>query len=123
MSMHILTCCGNKSSILGRVCLPIVLFMIAVLSTACENSSPVPAPVPTLAIMQTISPAPSQAAVVGQAKNDISGQPVILKQTIVKLAAVVWNADHTDGAFFLDTGFSPTTFTDDNGFFVISDLK
>ena len=97
--------------------------MLVVICAGCETSQATPSEVSAPMPIITLTPAPAQSAVVGQAINDLNQQPQLLRNTIVKLAGVVWNADKTDGAYFLDAAFSPSTITDANGVFVFDNLK
>ncbi|MGB9872776.1 MAG: hypothetical protein ACPLYD_14115 [Anaerolineae bacterium] len=45
-----------------------------------------------------------------------------LSNTVVRLARVFWNEERTDGVYVLEGARSPSCMTDDNGFFVFSDI-
>jgi len=68
-----------------------------------------------------VVPDPSVAAMTGQIISTPTSQPVA--NTLVRLAKVFWDEQHKDGAYVLNTANSPTTLTDDNGFFVFENLE
>jgi hypothetical protein len=67
-----------------------------------------------------IVPVPSRGAMTGQIVSASTSRP--LTGTVVRLARVFWNEQHTDGAFVLESASSPSTATNDEGFFAFEDL-
>ena len=68
--------------------------------------------------MDQIELEPGKAAIVGQVVTNASGEPVLLPDTVVRLAKVFWNEENSDGAFVLEGGSSPSDITDELGVFV-----
>lgn len=68
----------------------------------------------------TIVPIPSMAAMTGQI---VSSSTRPMANTTVRLARVFWNEQHTDGAYVLEGANSPSTITNDDGFFVFASLS
>lgn len=66
---------------------------------------------------------PDESAMVGQVISMAGRESVPLPNTEVRLADVFWNDDKSDGAFMVDESSSPTTFTDQDGFFFFENLK
>jgi hypothetical protein len=62
------------------------------------------------------------AAIVGQAVSTLSTPPIPLGHTIVRLAKVFWNDQHTDGAYVLEGASSPSTVSDNDGFFAFANI-
>jgi hypothetical protein len=98
---------------------PILLILIiAFLLAACSESS---TPKQTTAATPTppLPPDPGLATVIGRIVNpDGESMPGI----IVRLAEVVRGVEGRGGAFILDVAHSPSTFTDDAGFFIIPNI-
>jgi hypothetical protein len=62
------------------------------------------------------------AAIVGRAVSTLVDPPIPLGRTIVRLAKVFWNEDHSDGAYVLEGATSPSTVTDNDGFFAFANI-
>jgi len=99
----------------------ILLFSLfcLVLLAACSSvttSTPTLTPTPTL-----LAPAADKTTVMGRVVNT-SGEPY--KDLIVRLAEVYYATDDPNkGAYVLDTAFSPGGITDQDGYFIIPDIK
>mgnify|MGYP001101878814 CR=1 FL=1 len=65
-------------------------------------------------------PDPGLATVIGRIVN-VKGE--FQPHVIVRLAEVVRGIEGRGGAFILDTAHSPSTFTDDVGYFIMSNIK
>ena len=94
------------------------LLIVILLITSCssiQNSGSSPE---IQDAMTQITLEPGNAAIVGKVMSTASGDPVPLPETVVRLAIVFWNEDHSDGAFVLEGGRSPSDITDENGVFV-----
>jgi hypothetical protein len=63
-----------------------------------------------------ITLSPDKTAIVGQVTDKINPHPPITN-TVVRLAKVFWNEDHTKGAFVAEGATSPSSITDDKGYF------
>lgn len=61
-----------------------------------------------------------KAAIVGVVTHD---NGTGYDNTPIRLAEIVWNAEKTEGAFFLDMAQSPGTYTLSNGAFMINNIK
>lgn len=61
------------------------------------------------------------AGLTGRVVSSMTEEP--LANMEVWLAAVVWNEDHTEGAYFIDGSASPTTRTRNDGRFFFNDLQ
>ena len=72
-------------------------------------------------VSRQVTPMPSMAAMTGQIISTSTSQP--MASTVVRLARVFWNEQHTDGAFVLEGARSPATVADDSGFFVFENLN
>jgi len=46
-----------------------------------------------------------------------------LGNTVIRLARVFWNQDHTEGVYVLEGARSPSSITDRDGFFVFTNVK
>lgn len=91
--------------------------LILLIGTSCSSSSAsTPSPAVQAEIDQ-IELEPEKAALVGQVVTNASGEPVLLPDTVVRLAKVFWNEDNTDGAFVLEGGSSPSDITNELGVF------
>jgi hypothetical protein len=66
------------------------------------------------------TPSTGMSAVAGQVVGIGSTTPI--KKTPIYLAQVHWDGQHKNAAYALDIARSPATTTDQNGFFVFSDL-
>jgi hypothetical protein len=66
------------------------------------------------------TPSTGMSAVAGQEVGSGSAAPI--KKTPIYLAQIHWDAEHKKAAYALDIARSPATTTDQNGFFVFSDL-
>ncbi len=100
--------------------LTLILLILTLLLTACNQSSPV---VPTVVLATPTPPAPPNsgfATSIGRIVNETGeGMPRI----IVRLAEVVRGVEGRGGAFILDVAHSPSTFTDEAGYFIFSNIK
>lgn len=89
----------------------LVWCIIFLLATACERqSTSTPTPIPT--------PEPGKAMVTGKLFSTTSDKP--LPTTVVWLAEVVRQGDQ--GAYVLDSVYSPGVYADENGIFVLSNV-
>jgi hypothetical protein len=91
--------------------------LILMIATACSSSN---ASTPSPAVqaeMDKIELEPGRSALVGQVVTNASGEPVLLPETVVRLARVFWNEDNSDGAFVLEGGSSPSDITNELGVF------
>jgi len=87
------------------------------LLTACNQATvQTPAATPT----PPAPPEPGLATVTGRVVNQ---EGVSLPRIIVRLAEVVRGVEGRGGAFILDVATSPSTFTDDDGYFIIPNIK
>lgn len=95
----------------------IILFIIFLIGlTSCQRASDPLA----LAASQLKKPS-TNGAMVGQVISNQTGKP--LADTVVRLAKVFWNEDHSEGAYVLEGATSPGDDTDEMGIFVFEDLK
>lgn len=62
-----------------------------------------------------------KSALVGQVFSIYTKMP--LPNTIVRLAKVFWNEDHSDGTYILEGATSPGYITDEFGVFLFEDLE
>ncbi len=90
-----------------------LVFCLVFLLSACQQGSTVNGgkPVPT--------PSSGKATVTGRLISETDSSPY--KQTEVRLAQV-FRKDN-QGAFVLDTSHAPGAFTDENGYFVITEVS
>jgi hypothetical protein len=97
----------------------LLILIIALFLAACSGASPtaqIPAATPT----PPLPPDPGLATVIGRVVNpDGESMPRI----IVRLAEVVRGVEGRGGAFILDVAHSPSTFTDEAGYFIIPNIK
>lgn len=93
----------------------LVILIFGILFTALSGCS-------KIAHQGKIVPTPEtgKATIVGQVLN-LDGVPI--KGITIQLAEVYRGSPESEnGAFVLDTAFSPATITDENGFFVIANI-
>jgi hypothetical protein len=91
--------------------------LILLIATSCSSpSASTPSPA-VQAEMDKIELEPGRSALVGQVVTNASGEPVLLPETVVRLARVFWNEDNSDGAFVLEGGSSPSDITNELGVF------
>ena len=93
------------------------------LITSCSSTDDTISSPAIQAAMDDIELGSGKAAIVGQVVTTASGEPVLLPNTVVRLAKVFWNEDNTDGAFVLEGARSPSDITDEKGVFVHADLE
>ena len=99
--------------------LTLILMIFTLLLTACGQASPtvqIPASTPT----PPNPPDPGLATSIGRVVNE-AGEGV--SRVIVRLAEVVRGVEGRGGAFILDVGHSPSTFTDEAGYFIFANIK
>ena len=87
------------------------------LLTACSSTTESTTSPAVQEAMDQIELEPGKAAIVGQVVTNASGEPVLLPDTVVRLAKVFWNEENSDGAFVLEGGSSPSDITDEKGVF------
>ena len=106
-----------KKNYFGRISL--LTFFCLILLAACsgiESPTAILTPTPTYA-----APSADKTTVIGRVVNT-SGEPY--KELIVRLAEVYYATDDPNqGAYVLDTAFSPGGITDQDGYFIIPDIK
>jgi hypothetical protein len=92
-------------------------FLTAILLSACSNSASIPATALPFTAPALIIPTASATTgvVAGRLLSNETGKP--FANRYVFLAGVSYN-NEGQGAFFVDTTHSPTTQTDENGFFL-----
>ena len=103
-----------------RLSRSLVFCVACILALAgCGGAPPQPQP---QQINRPAVPTPStgMSAVAGQVVG--SGSTAPIKKTPIYLAQIHWDAQHKNAAYALDISRSPATTTDQNGFFVFSDL-
>jgi hypothetical protein len=76
----------------------------------------------TNSVTTTITLTPTKAALTGHVITTFDGKTQPLPNTVVRLAKVFWNADHSDGAFVVEGGSSPSVITDQNGDFAFKNI-
>ncbi len=106
-----------KKNYFGRLFL-LSLFCLILLAACSEIESPTATlmPTPTYA-----APSADKTTVIGRVVNT-SGQPY--QNLTVRLAEVYYATDDpTQGAYVLDAAFSPGGITDQDGYFIIPDIK
>ena len=97
-------------------CILAALITILLLTSCSSTTESTTSPAVQEA-MDQIELEPGKAAIVGQVVTNASGEPVLLPDTVVRLAKVFWNEDNSDGAFVLEGGSSPSDITDEKGVF------
>ncbi|GMQ78041.1 MAG: carboxypeptidase-like regulatory domain-containing protein [Anaerolineae bacterium] len=101
-----------------------ILTLLLLLFTSCsngndgENNPAVIGTPPTL----TEPIGADESILLGQVVSVSGSSPIPLSNTEVRLAAVYWNEDKSDGAFTIDESSSPITFTDQSGGFIFRDI-
>ena len=98
-----------------------ILFLIlfALLVAACGSATP-QVETPSYTPTPPQPPEPGMATVIGRIINT---EGVFQPGVIVRLAEVVRGIEGRGGAFILDTAHSPSTFTDELGYFILPDIK
>ncbi|HEY0734897.1 MAG TPA: hypothetical protein VGD69_08300 [Herpetosiphonaceae bacterium] len=96
----------------------VVLSILLLLLTGCNQTAPVvenTGPTPTV-------PAPSgdNATLSGQVVSNTNQAPI--KETVVQLAQIYRDNNTQEAVYALDLARAPGTFTDQNGFFAITDV-
>ena len=102
-----------------------LLLVFALLLVACEarrnwetgNTTPLATPI-------FASPLPTEilgTGLMGRLISASNGAP--LGNTVIRLARVFWNQDHTEGVYVLEGARSPSSITDRDGFFVFTNVK
>lgn len=95
--------------------------------------SPLPTPLPE-AIYPEVTPGAETGVLMGRIVSTYNQQPRFMTDTSVRLGTIFWNTSNTDsasstptaeadGVFVIEGGSSPGALTDENGIFVIKDLK
>lgn len=106
-----------KKNYFGQILL-ISLFCLALLAACNAINTPTPTLTPT---PTQLAPAADKTTVMGRVVNT-SGQPY--KDLIIRLAEVYYATDDpTQGAYVLDTAFSPGGITNQDGYFIIPDIN
>jgi hypothetical protein len=103
-----------------RIVFTYLLLFILFLSACTKLSSPTVNPKVLLTPTPPSQPESGKATIVGQVMHQ-AGYPMV--NTIVRLADVARGAEGRGGAFVLDLARSPGTFTDQNGYFNIQNVK
>jgi hypothetical protein len=97
----------------------LVILLVSV--TACTKTA---SPTINPEVLVTVTPPPlpesGKATIIGRVMHD-QGYPMV--KTIVRLAYVARGAEGHGGAFILDLARSPGSFTDQNGYFIIPNVK
>jgi hypothetical protein len=88
---------------------PLALLIFILFLAACETSS----------LSNIPDPEPGMTTIAGRVVSNLTGEPVA--DTIVRFAEVYSN-DQGEKAYALDEAFSPGTMTDENGYFVVSNI-
>ncbi|MGB0383968.1 MAG: hypothetical protein ACPGWR_04010 [Ardenticatenaceae bacterium] len=86
-------------------------------STATSTAEP---PEEVINVLAEATPVPSKAAMTGKILSLIDGKP--MSNTVVRLARVFWNEEQSDGAYVLAGASSPSSVTNEHGFFFFNDL-
>ena len=100
----------------------LILCCLLVLAACSTVVPPIAGTATPSAAIRDITLTPTKAAIIGQAVSTLVDPPIPLGQTIVRLAQVFWNDDHTDGAYVLEGASSPSTVSDNNGFFAFANI-
>lgn len=100
--------------------LTLKLVILALLLTACGQASPI---APTVALMTPTPPAAPQAGLATSTGRIVNEAGEGLPRIIVRLAEVVRGVEGRGGAFILDVAHSPSTFTDEAGYFIFPNIK
>jgi hypothetical protein len=95
----------------------LLIALLAGCGNAPAQPQPQPQPINRLAVP---TPSAGMSVVAGQVVG--SGTAAPIKKTPIYLAQVHWDDQHKNAAYALDISRSPATTTDQNGFFVFSDL-
>lgn len=98
------------------------LFTILLLTSCSSTPESTTSPAVQEA-MDQIELEPGKAAIVGQVVTNASGEPVLLPNTVVRLARVFWNEENSDGAFVLEGGSSPSDITNEMGVFAYVNIE
>ncbi len=105
---------------MNRTVFPFLLSMLVFLSACTNLSSPTVNPKVLLTPTPPPQPESGKATIVGRVMHQ-QGYPMV--NTVVRLADVARGAEGRGGAFVLDLARSPGTFTDQNGYFNIQNVK
>lgn len=62
----------------------------------------------------------NKAAITGYIVRGKKSEPMV--GMVIRLGEVIWNDDKTDGSFIIDGANSPSTITDEQGFFILNNL-
>jgi len=73
-------------------------------------------------LTSAITLTPTKAAFAGHVTTTIDGRTQPLPNTVVRLAKVFWNEDHSDGAYVVEGGTSPSVITNQNGDFAFTNI-
>lgn len=74
-------------------------------------------------IIKQITVEPETSGIGGNIKTaKTNGAPLPLADTPVRLAKVFWNEDHSEGAFVIEGGHSPSTISSENGVFTFVNI-
>lgn len=97
----------------------LLYLVIVLLLAACNGSSPTvetPASTPT-------PPQPPDAGLATSIGRIVNPDGQAMPRIIVRLAEVVRGVEGRGGAFILDVAHSPSTFTDEAGYFIFPNIK
>lgn len=86
-----------------------------VLITSCQQSNYSSIKKPT-----EVNIPKDRTAITGFVVKGKNSEPV--SEIVVRLGEVIWNNDKSDGSFIIDGANSPSTITDDQGFFILNDI-
>lgn len=95
----------------------LLTLLTILLLTACGQTTvqtPVASPTP---------PAPPEAGLATVIGRIVNPDGASMPRVIVRLAEVVRGVEGRGGAFILDVSTSPSTFTDNDGYFIIPNIK
>lgn len=108
----------QKNAVKFVCILLLFIFLNACSSQISSNSSTTPTQPPTVTFP---TPEADKAVFAGRVV-DMSGTPIANLQ--LRLAEVYRSEDESsDGAYILDTAFSPGAISDENGYFIFSDIE
>ena len=98
----------------------LILLILLLLLTACNQTSPT---APTVAVFTPTPPAPPGAGLATSTGRIVNEAGEGLPRVIVRLAEVVRGVEGRGGAYILDVAHSPSTFTDEAGYFIFANIK
>ncbi len=95
----------------------LVSWAVLILALASCGSAP---PQPQVNRPPIPTPSAGMSTLYGQVIGSSGNAPI--KKTPIYLAAIHWDAQHKNAAYALDISHGPATTTDQNGFFVFTEL-